>query len=129
MHITLGNLNQGHVFTGTPTKASQLFTAQGNWKFTVSGATPGQKIVVLNDLTFHAFLGIQQSQNALCNFGPTQSDGVLALNPPHSTVVHNQAQVVVYKQAKSGFCDVASAPYLTFEIAGASPCTFLANIG
>lgn len=129
MQITLGNLNHGHVFTGTPTKASQLFTAAGDWKFTVTAASPGQKIIVQNDLPFVKFMGLEQSQNAPCNFGPTTSSGVLVNDAPRSAVAHNQAQLLIFKAPKSGYCDITHATHLTFELGGLTGCTFEYNAG
>lgn len=127
--VSLGNADQHLAGPISPTKTSELFTAQGNWKFTVQNVEPGTKWVLQNDTSFNAHLGFSQTQNAKCTFGPTGQNGDLAINPPHSTAVHDQMQVIVYKQPKTGFCDIASAPYLTIQFDGTGPYTFLANVG
>ena len=128
MKVQIGKLNAGHVLDHTPTRASEMFTAAGDWKATLSGSI-GEKLTVLNDLHFNKFIGIEQSQNAPCNFGPSGHDGTLFNDPPFSAVVHNQAQVMIYKTARPGYCDVRSAQYLTFELGSSRPITVEANIG
>jgi hypothetical protein len=128
MKITLGNLDQHLVFNGVPTKASEVFTAKGNWKFTVSGAIPGAKLKLLNDVAFNKFFMLAQTQNTPVNFGFTGADGILANNPPHSSVGHNQQSLLLYKEAHGGQVDVHNAPYITIELVNSAAATFTANL-
>jgi hypothetical protein len=129
MRIQLGNADQGITFNGIPTHASDIFTTRGNMKATITGASAGQKLVLLNDLHFLRYMGLAQSQNVAVNFGYTGVEGVLAHNPPHADVAHNQAQLICYRNPRQGFVDVDSAEYITLEFTGPAGTTFLANLG
>lgn len=104
--VTFGNSGRGPITD--PTHASQMFNAQGNWKCGVV-LNPGVPLVVINDLQFDKFMGLQQSAKAQVVFGAADA------NHNFTHAAEDQIQMQIYKQPRPGFADVVSSPMLRFE--------------
>jgi len=119
MKITLGKLGQNIPGPASPTLASQLFTAQGNYKFTVDFGTKPGSVVVANDLGFDDFMALSQTQN---NKGVTWG----AANAGGTLVAQRQAQqsMLIYRASTPGQADLVEAPKLRFEGTGIATFTY-----
>lgn len=111
MSITVTFGNSGEKPITDPTRASQIFNSQGNFKCTV-GLGPGQHLVVDNDLDFVRFMGLSQSNRANVVFGAADANG----NFTHAA--EDQSQMLIYRNPRPGFADVVSSPKIRLESAG-----------
>jgi hypothetical protein len=119
MRITLGKLGQNIPGPATPTQASQLFTAQGNYKFTVDFGASNGSIVVINDLGFDEVMALSQTQNNKnVIWGAADASG----NFTDSR--RAQQSMLIYRDAHPGQADLVEAPKLRFQGTGVATFTY-----
>jgi hypothetical protein len=120
----IGGIDVSHA-----TKASQVFFAAGDWHVTARGL-PGETLRLPNDLLFNRWMGLSQNQNTNCEFGFVDGSGELDNDTPRSAMSHAQGQVMLYKQPKANYADLAHAGFIEFRIGDdGRPAVFFVNLG
>lgn len=110
-NIHLNNLNKNIKGPTNPTKASELFTGPGAWKFTAL-LQPGVPLIVENDMDFINEMMLSQFQNTNVRWGAADASGGYVKS------ADQQGAMFVFRKPHSGQVDLTVAPKLRFEAMG-----------
>lgn len=115
--ITLGKLGQNIPGPTNPDGADDLFTAHGNYKFTIwFGDKP---LIVPNNMGFDEFMVLTQTQN--------NRDVLWGAADAAGNFVENrraQQSMAIYRASTAGQADLVEAPKLRFQGPPGSVATF-----